>query len=218
MAEPSRARLLSDLLANAREDLDLELKSWLDLSTEEHKAVLAKALIAIANHGGGYVIVGLAEDEGVVKPADGRPPSLGVYSQDAINGIVRRYAEPVFHCGVAVEERDGQVYPIIIVQGGHAHPIRTKREQAGSRITNNTYYTRLPGPRSEAPTSGAEWDELIGRCVRNAREQLLDQIRSLLTGAGYSATESPSEEAEARQAEWVLEARQRWEAVARGEA
>lgn len=51
---------LLPLVAEPREDLAAEYKGWLDLTETNHKAVLAKAAIAIANHGGGYIIIGCA--------------------------------------------------------------------------------------------------------------------------------------------------------------
>jgi predicted HTH transcriptional regulator len=57
---------LVDLLIDPREDLDLEIKNWLDLSGDnDAKATFAKAALAIANHGGGFIILGLAETERV---------------------------------------------------------------------------------------------------------------------------------------------------------
>jgi hypothetical protein len=44
---------LEPLLAAPAEALDVEYKCWLDLSgNDEHKALLAKAAIALANEGG----------------------------------------------------------------------------------------------------------------------------------------------------------------------
>ena len=58
-------RRLADLLRDPRETLDVELKVWLDIAANaEHKATLAKALIALANHGGGYVVFGFAQTGG----------------------------------------------------------------------------------------------------------------------------------------------------------
>ncbi|MDP6818944.1 MAG: hypothetical protein QF449_13000 [Alphaproteobacteria bacterium] len=52
-------RRLADLLSDPRETLGVELKVWLDIvDNAEHKAILAKAIIALANHGGGHVIFG----------------------------------------------------------------------------------------------------------------------------------------------------------------
>ena len=54
MSDPNLNRRLNDLILAPSEDLDVEVKGWLDLSTGEHKATLAKALLALANHGGGF--------------------------------------------------------------------------------------------------------------------------------------------------------------------
>ena len=54
--ETSRERL-ADLLVDPREDLDFEAKNWLDLQgSNDDKATFAKAVLAISNHGGGFVV------------------------------------------------------------------------------------------------------------------------------------------------------------------
>src|SRR5580704_9030084 len=93
---PVTARL-QDLLAYPREELDVELKGWLDPNDLGHKADLAKALIALTNHGGGHVVIGFRE-AGQWEPDPSRPQNLDSFSQDLINGIVAGYAEPGFHC------------------------------------------------------------------------------------------------------------------------
>lgn len=42
-----------DLLIDPREEVHREIKSWLDLSDNDEKANLAKAMLALANSGGG---------------------------------------------------------------------------------------------------------------------------------------------------------------------
>ncbi len=91
--ETNIERRLQDLLAYPRESLDTELKSWLDLSKETDKANLAQAMIAISNHGGGYIIIGFAESSGQWIPSEPRPANLDIYNQDIVNGIVQAYAE-----------------------------------------------------------------------------------------------------------------------------
>lgn len=49
----SSPRQLESLTRNPREVLGVKLKGWLDLSQGEHRADLAKALMALTNHGGG---------------------------------------------------------------------------------------------------------------------------------------------------------------------
>lgn len=47
---------LQPLVEESLERLEVEYKDWLDLRDAHHRAVLAKAAIALANHGGGYIV------------------------------------------------------------------------------------------------------------------------------------------------------------------
>ena len=96
---------LSDLLVDPREDLNFEIKNWLDVrESNEDKATFAKAVLALANHGGGFVALGLVETDSGVVEAEGRPTMLDRYGQDLINGIVQNYCDPSFHCAVHLVE------------------------------------------------------------------------------------------------------------------
>ena len=53
---------LQDLVDAPRERLDAEYKAWLDLDDRAMQAKLAKHLCALANHGSGYVVFGIADD------------------------------------------------------------------------------------------------------------------------------------------------------------
>ena len=68
------AQNLQQLVEAPSERLDVDLKGWLDLSDNGHRGTLAKALIALANHGGGVTIIGF---DTVGDPAENRPDNLG---------------------------------------------------------------------------------------------------------------------------------------------
>ncbi len=204
-------RRLADLLRDPRETLDVELKEWLDIAADaEHKATLAKALIALANHGGGYVVFGFAETDDGVVPAEPRPPNLATYTPDAVNSIVRRFAEPPFHCDVQLvtSPETGFDHPVVSVPGGHQVPIRSRRSGPEERIIQaDRYYIRRPGPCSEAPQGGQEWDALIRRCIGNAREDLVDRFRVIM--AGGAAVEVPETDLD-RASRWFDSSVERW--------
>jgi hypothetical protein len=189
-------RRLADLLLDPREDLDVEAKGWLDLvGDNEHKATLAKTLLALANHGGGFVLIGFEETPTGLVPVPVRPATLDAYTQDCVNGIVQSYAEPPFHCAVHhVKAPTGAVHPIIVVPGGHRVPIRAKRGGPGNAtVQMHAIYIRRLGPQSEVPQSGAEWDALFGRCLMARREELLSNIRDLLLGETSDLRQTPAE-------------------------
>lgn len=207
---------LADLLVEPTEALDFEVKNWLDLqNSQDDKATFAKAVLAISNHGGGYVVLGLEEtDRGIVE-ARGRPATLDGYSQDLINGIVQNYCDPTFHCAVhIVPDANGSVFPIVVIPGGHRVPVRARRSGPnGNIVVNNAIYVRKPGPRSETPQLSQEWEELLSRCFQNRRDEMFDQIRDLITGAVPQA--APAHQPP-RIEQWVGSCRARWEELIAG--
>lgn len=215
---PPALRRLQDLVLYPREDLDRELKGWLDLKNDNaHKADVAQALIALANHGGGFLTFGF-DDAGNSAPH--RPADLSSYTQDLINGIVSGYAEPSFHCELhhVPHPTTNQVFPVVVIPGPPRVPIRTKRDgprsNSGSgrpqHVSINTYPIRRPGPKSEPPQSGQEWDDLIGRSVRTQKELLLEQLRQLLLGAAPTLAPVPAQPPDTVFDEWVDSSLQRW--------
>lgn len=210
MPPTSGARRLDDLLIDPRETLDVELKGWLDITgNADHKATLAKSLIALANHGGGYVLIGFEQAAAGSAPSPGRPGSLAAYNPDTVNAIVAAYAEPVFHCDVAIGSApDGLQYPIVAVPGGHRVPVRAKRDGPNGQIVKQySYYIRRPGPQSEIPKSGQEWDDLMRRCISNGREDLIDQFRTIMAG-GPATAPQPSDEEQLQK--WFEASSARW--------
>lgn len=208
----SRERL-ADLLVDPREDLDCEIKNWLDLrDSNDDKATFAKAVLALANHGGGFIILGLVETGLGIVEANGRPATLDGYSQDLVNGVIQNYCDPSFHCAVhIIADASGGHFPIVVVPGGHRVPIRARRAGPnGNTVVNNAIYVRKPGPRSETPQSAQEWDDLLARCFRNRRDEMFDHIRDLITGA-VPREEQPREPEKLDR--WIESCRDRWRAL-----
>lgn len=210
MPQDFSRRRLADLLVDPRENLEFEVKNWLDLQgSNEDKATLAKAVLALANHGGGFVALGLLETDAGIVEAEGRPATLDGYSQDLINGIVQNYCDPQFHCAVhVVANPNGVLFPVVIVPGGHRVPVRARRAGPhGNIVQNNAIYVRKPGPRSETPQSAQDWDGLLARCLRNRRDEMFDQIRDLITGAVPQVEQRVEP---ARLDEWIAASFDRW--------
>lgn len=178
---------LQDLVDNPSETLSIELKEWLNISENSVRATLARHIAAIANYGGGYLVIGFDDECKEVTPDS---ENVGSYTRDAINGIVDKYLIPSFHCEVSlVATSDTNIeHPIIWVPSHQAIPIcsradgpqDSKGRPQGIRI--GTYYIRAPGPKSEPITTPDTWTTLIRRCVVNERDSLLSDIYTVLSG------------------------------------
>jgi hypothetical protein len=215
MATSPVTQRLAELLIEPRETLEVEAKCWIDIVSDgDHKALLAKAIIALANHGGGVIIIGFEKSASGLVPAQGRPTSLAGYTSDTVNAAVNRYAEPTFHCDVQIltAPGSGEAFPIIVVPGGHKVPIKAKRSGPnGQIIRQHTCYIRRPGPQSEPPQTAQEWDGFFARCLSNRRDELLDALRLIIEGG---APVAPVETDVDRVTKWFGASKARWRELA----
>jgi len=182
---------LQQLLRNPQESLEVELKQWMDPAEKVVQAKLAKELLALRNHGGGFLVIGF-KDEHPPTPDPVRPADLSGFNTDRVNNIVKKYAEPGFHCDsrLVVHPDTGLDYPVIVVPGGAKVPVRCKADSPdeGKSARVGTYYIRRPGPESAPPQSGAEWDALLDKCLRNRQEELMALFGALLKAESGLAT------------------------------
>ena len=211
---PSNQELLP-FINQPREDLAAEYKDWLDINDKHHKALLAKAVIAMANHGGGFIVIGFVEiDDTLVSRIE--PDNSPAITQDLVNGIVTRYCSPGFHCQVHyLEHRETKArHPVVAVPGSLSVPVMSKRDHTGV-ISANRCYMRKPGPRSEEPNTGEEWRSLLDRCIRAGRSEMLDAIRTILHGQVH--VQDPSVDAVEELTKFCEAAHRRWQELIRDE-
>jgi len=204
---------LENLLLYPNETPSVEHKSWLNLQDNVDRAKLVKAIVALANYGGGIVVLGMRPDnaDGGVLESQRRPASIRRLSQDDVNGAVRRYADPSFHCELqfAVHPETGVEHAFVVVPADMSVPVITTRDCEGV-MRQWRCYTRKPGPRSEEPQSAEEWRMLLDKCVRARREDMLDAIRTIVQGR---AGVEPTPEAADALLEFATGSRHRWEAL-----
>ena len=211
----SNARF-EDWLLSPAESLDFEVKGWLDMADVESQGLVAKALIALENHGGGFLLFGFTEDaeKKLVPHNSARPASLTPYLTDALNAIVKKRAEPAFHVEVTLQKHPetAEEYPLVRVPGASKVPVRSDSATPGGSLKQHVYYARAPGPESRAPLSGAEWDTLLRRAVQNQRDEIVSVLRAFLPGAaGQSLLPAATEQESLKQ--FIAAAEARWTAL-----
>ena len=178
---------LQALVEAPRESLEVEVKQWLDLTRDNvGRATLAKEVLALANHGGGVVLLGVTEHGDGWRAAGPCPFDLEGYTADAINAIVTKYADPKFEVATHhLHDRAGNLVVVVDVPGGHRVPVRScAAGPDGHALRQNTYYTRRPGPQSAPIADSNEWDAVIARCVRAQRDTLADMFREIARTMG----------------------------------
>jgi hypothetical protein len=168
-----------------QESLRVELKGWLDLRAPTERAKVARALAALCNCGGGYLIFGFQKNG---SPAPNHPGDLKQYTHDEISGIVERYLIPPFQCEVqTLLPRGARDTCVVVTVPSHAAvPVCAKRNGPNDQfdkpvaILQGTYYIRATGPKSIPIETPEQWRDLIRRCVVNERTELLQGIEQLL--------------------------------------
>ena len=219
------------LLVDPKETPSAEYKSWLNLSGRHDRdrerdrerdhdcATLAKAAIALANHGGGVIVLGMREDkeDGGALYSTPFPEVLKRYAQDDINNAVNRYADPQLHCDLSFvgHPKTGAEHAIIGVPVDTQVPVMSRRGCDGVIVARRCY-VRKPGPQSEEAQTSGEWRFLLDRCVRARRADMLDAIRSIVHGAPPDASSEHAKHDIVAESEHVKHdifvegARQRW--------
>jgi hypothetical protein len=178
---------LQDLVDNPKETLEVEAKAHLDLVNDKvHRARLARHLCALANHGGGYLVVGFDDD----LKEQGAPPDVeDLYHRDKVSNVVGTYLQPPFLCDVAfVKSASGVVHPVIRVPSHGIAPVAAKIDgpMVGGKpegVQSGRIYIRKVtpnGPSSEPITLPEDWPPLIRRCTLADKEGLYTALRDVL--------------------------------------
>jgi hypothetical protein len=205
---PTNQELVS-LLTDPSESLTIEHKSWLNLSDRRSQATVAKAAIALANHGGGIIVFGMRGDD-ADRGLESHPRGeIGRYRQDDVNAAINRYADPQLHCALqfAVHPDSRVEHAFVTIQGVERVPVMSRRDSDGVILAQRCYI-RKPGPKSEEPFTAAEWRALLDRCIRSGRDELLDSIRLIVEGRVGAA---PAQEAIEALTAFADDAVVRWE-------
>ncbi|HEX5763153.1 MAG TPA: hypothetical protein VFY04_08530 [Solirubrobacterales bacterium] len=185
MPDPAEPRL-ADFLRSPRETQDRELKRWLDLSEPANRGKVARHLMALANFGGGWLQFGFKEEsDGSFAHERTECPDPSRYSTDAVNAIVRRHAEPRFHCEVhwqSCNEGCPGPHALIRVPGGDKVPIVCSKGGPGPKNDpeKGAVYDRLPGPESSKIIEPNHWHDLLERCLQARHDALVESVRDAI--------------------------------------
>lgn len=153
------------LLESPSESRAVEYKQWLDLDSPEHCALLAKSLIALANFGGGHLVLGFKSGKhGTLSLCDHEAPEdpRARYAPERIQQIVQRYSTTAFEVACHYIARQGStaVHPVIEVPSNIPDVVFPKRGSPDGNRWSRVGCTRASPalavrPPSRPATGGA---------------------------------------------------------------
>jgi hypothetical protein len=188
---------LQDIVDTPQEKLDVELKPWLDPTEKAHIAKFAKALIALRNNNGGFLVLGF-EDDGTSSP---NPPSDldSVYHIDTIQQIVSKYAFEPFAVDIEIRIASGQPHPIVVVPKGVLTPVFAKSTIADpdnekkNLVQDDMIYVRSITANNRVSSSKlrrGDINRLMRICFENREADIGAFIRRHLTGLNVEGIQS----------------------------
>ncbi|MGB5833272.1 MAG: hypothetical protein WBG92_14935 [Thiohalocapsa sp.] len=179
---------IQDLVNRPSESLSVELKRWIDPASPEGKSKIVRAVLALRNHGGGYLIVGF-DDETL------RPDVENVLADfhyafhiDKIQGLISQYSSEPFEIKIEFPLREEQAYPVIVVPPGVKTPVASKRDLPNGNkklISRDDVYVRSLSANNTPSTTKANWNDwhkIVEVCFDNREADIGRFLRRHLSG------------------------------------
>jgi hypothetical protein len=179
---------IQDLINRPGESLSVEIKRWIDPDATEGIAKIVRAVLALRNHGGGYLVIGFDNDTLLPDQANVPHDVRGKFHKDKIQGLISRFASDPFETGLEFPEREGQVYPVIAVPPGVKTPVAARSDlKAGETklISAGDVYVRSLRANNTPSTSKAgwqDWPNLVETCFDNREADIGRFMRRHLGG------------------------------------
>jgi len=173
----------SEIVYRQAEGQKLDYKSavdWLQMKRSQ-KAKFARHCMAMANTHGGYIVVGVGEDEdGIPSKYTGLTDrQLHSFDPTIVGQTVNRYADPSVDFDIVRPTVDGKSYVIFVVRSFNNVP-HICCDSCGGELQQGVFYIRTPEACSRAACRASEVQGLVQRALRNQRLVLGRMLRGVL--------------------------------------
>jgi len=176
------ARVL-ELIERPGESLATELKRWIDPDTHAGAQKIVRALLALRNHGGGYLVIGF--DDLTCQPDEAHAPENveEVFHVDKIQGLVGKYASESFEIAISFPERANRRYPVISVPAGVKTPVAVKADlwdgQTKLLAVDDVFVRSLNSSNVPSTTRAGwrDWARIVEVCFENREADVARFIR-----------------------------------------
>jgi CheY-like chemotaxis protein len=149
------------------ETQSLDYKEKLDLESKSGRASLAKDVVAMANWGGGTIVVGVAERQPGEFVPQGVPDSvLGSFETSCLNRAVNEFLDPPVPITVRRVQDGNQVFVLLSVAAATDSLVLVKRQNEDAGIYPGRIYSRSSAAESAEVRTSSELRELLERLRR----------------------------------------------------
>lgn len=183
------SKRIQELIEQPGESLAVELKTWINPDQPDGIAKIVKTVLALRNHGGGYMVIGL-NDETLKPDFDKAPVDVDVrvsFHIDTIQGIISKYSSEPFEVTVEYPQYEGQEFPVIVIPSGVITPVAAKSELCSTDgkilIKSDCVYVRSLSANNTPSTTQAtwkDWQRIVEICFDNREADIGRFIRRQL--------------------------------------
>lgn len=180
---------LKELVDQRAETRNLDYKAsfnW-DAADNDAKCELVKDILALLNtQDGGRIVIGVRD--GDLEPVGMTDADFVSFDTTKVNEFLHRYTDPQSSCEVQKLTLSGLKFVVISVPEFKDIPIICKRATNSSKDSSKTIlklggvYVRTEKATSVLVPTSEEMRDLLNRAMLKRGDQLLGQIRTLLTG------------------------------------
>lgn len=182
-----------EIIARGSESKDLDYKAAMEWNEKDKEAAceLVKDIIAMANTLGGWIIIGVAENDTGFDWVGLSDDQMKSFESTRLLNFVQKYAEPPINCEVVKHEYEGKNYVIIVVPPFDITPhiVKSNYESVLSRFF---IYVRTDNNESAPLATFKGFTSLIERAVSLRQEQLLTNFRTILQSGKFTEIQDDS--------------------------
>jgi hypothetical protein len=165
---------------------------------------LVKDILALANTGGGWLVIGVSETGVAFSPDGVSEEQAASFETTQVNKFLNNYADPPINTRIHKPEVKGKRFVAIGIPGFSDTPHICQKEYPGV-LTAPTLYVRTDNNESAPIKNSADFRAVIERATRNRADQILESVRAVITHGVQEQRPSDREQFEAQ----VAEARKR---------
>jgi len=182
---------LKEILLQGFESKDLDYKGPCQWDEKDKKACceIVKDILAMANTLGGYIIIGVSEQENGFSWEGLSPEQAKSFETSRLNRFVQNYADPPINTLLKKVDHDGKIFAIIEVPRFSDTPHICQKDYP-SVLSSPALYVRTDTNESAPLKSSSDFRSIVEQAIRNRSDQMLSSMRAILTGSTVHPTVS----------------------------